>query len=358
MIFALFLLNASLFALALINFVTIRHPRKAEEIQSSIQILLPVRNEEENIERILTELFTQEHLAHFKVLVIDDNSEDSTYELAKRFESERISLMKAPLPTPGWIGKVSALQAGFKSLNGNLADVVISIDADVHFEPDAIARAVTSLHSSGLDFISPYPRQIADTWTERLIQPLLQWSWMSTVLLRGAEKFPMPSTVICNGQFLVMKGSSLKTIGGFESVAHKVLDDIELGRSFVAAGFRGSVIDGSEISSTRMYSSFAEIKSGYGKSLHTAFGSIAGSIVAGLFMAATGILPLLYSLNGNLLAIAALVAIIGTRFISAAASSTRLRDSILHPISSALFIYLLYFSWRNRGKTQWKGRTL
>ncbi|CAN2191851.1 COG1215 Glycosyltransferases, probably involved in cell wall biogenesis [Candidatus Nanopelagicaceae bacterium] len=358
MIFVLFLINATLFALALINFATIRHPRTVEDIQESVLVLLPVRNEEENIERILTELFTQEYLTQYRILVIDDNSEDRTYELAKRFESARVSIIKAPPPAPGWIGKVSALQAGFNSLNGDVPDVVISIDADVHFEADAIARAVTTLNSSGLDFISPYPRQIAMTWAERLIQPLLQWSWMSTVLLRGAEKFPMASTVICNGQFLAMKGSSLKAIGGFETVAHKVLDDIELGRSFVAAGFRGSVIDGSEISSTRMYSSFAEIKSGYGKSLHTAFGSIAGSIFAALFIAATGILPLLYSLDGNILAIAALIAIIGTRFISAAASSTRLRDSILHPLSSALFIYLLYFSWRNRGKTQWKGRTL
>ena len=358
MIFALFLFNATLFALALINFVTIRHPNKVSEVKESIQILLPVRNEEENIERILAELITQEHIIDFKVLVIDDNSEDRTFEIAKRFESDRIQVINAPLPAPGWIGKVSALQAGYEFLAANLADIVISIDADVHFEPDAITRAASTLNSAELDFISPYPRQIAETWAERLIQPLLQWSWMSTVLLRGAEKFPLKSTVICNGQFLVMRGASLQSIGGFTSVAHKVLDDIELGRSFVAAGFRGSVIDGSEVSSTRMYSSFAEIKSGYGKSLHTAFGSIYGAIFASLFMAVTGILPLLYSLTGNLIAIAALLAITGTRFISAAASSTRLRDSILHPLSSALFIYLLYFSWRNRGKTQWKGRTL
>jgi glycosyltransferase involved in cell wall biosynthesis len=358
MIFALFLINATLLALALFNFATIRRPRKAQQVTSSIQILLPVRNESANIERILSELSSQAYLVDYTVLVIDDNSEDHTYLLAKKFESQRIEIIKAPPPIPGWIGKVSALQAGFQHLSPHLADYLISVDADVHFEPDAIARAVSTLNATDLDFISPYPRQIAVTWTERMIQPLLQWSWMSTVLLRGAERFPLKSTVICNGQFLAMRGSSLQSIGGFESVAHKVLDDIELGRTFVAAGFRGSVIDGSAISSTRMYSSFDEIKSGYGKSLHTAFGSIFGAILASLFMATTGILPLFYSLSGNLIAVTALLAIIGTRFISAAASSTRLRDSILHPLSSALFIYLLYFSWRNRGKTQWKGRTL
>jgi hypothetical protein len=141
-------------------------------------------------------------------------------------------------------------------------------------------------------------------------------------------------------------------------VADKVLDDIELGRSFVSGGYKGAVIDGSSIASTRMYSSLREIREGYGKSLHAAFGSPFGSLVAALFIFLTGVLPFIYSLSGNLLAIGALLAIVGSRMISAAASSSRLRDSFLHPVSAALFIYLLYYSWSNRGKTQWKGRTL
>jgi cellulose synthase/poly-beta-1,6-N-acetylglucosamine synthase-like glycosyltransferase len=264
--------------------------------------------------------------------------------------------MNASQPEDGWLGKVNALQSAY--LSSQSADVVISIDADVRFESDAIARAVKTLHASHLDFISPYPRQIADTWAERLAQPLLQWSWMSTVLLRGAERLPMKSTVICNGQFLVMKGASLKTINGFESVAQKVLDDIELGRTFVEAGFRGAVIDGSALSSTRMYSSFSQVRAGYGKSLSAAFGSYFGSAVAALFMATTAIFTFASALTGNLLGIGATLAIIGTRIISAAASGTRIRDSFLHPFSAALFIYLLYFSWRNKGAVQWKGRTV
>ena len=171
MIFALFLFNATLFALALINFVTIRHPNKISEVKESIQILLPVRNEEENIERILAELITQENLLNFKVLVIDDNSEDRTLELATRFECDRIQVISAPLPTPGWIGKVSALQAGYEFARAHLADVVISIDADVHFEPDAIARAVSTLNMADLDFISPvfaYTRNMSPrVWSSR-----------------------------------------------------------------------------------------------------------------------------------------------------------------------------------------------
>ena len=356
MLFVIFLLNSILLALTLINFATIRRPHKTRVIEESVLVLLPVRNEAENIDRILAELAGQSELPNLSVIVINDNSDDATAELIKKHLSPVISVVNAPHPPQGWIGKVSALQSGF--LSAPHADIVVSIDADVHFEVDALARSVATLIDTELDFVSPYPRQIAHTWAERLVQPLLQWSWMSTVLLRGAERFPMTSTVICNGQFLVMRGEALRAIGGFESVSHKVLDDIELGRTFVASGYRGAVIDGSSIASTRMYSNLSEIKAGYGKSLHTAFGSIAGSIVAGLFIFCTGVTPLLYSLSGNLLAIAALIAIISTRIVSAAASSGRLRDSFLHPLSSLLFIYLLYFSWMNRGKTQWKGRTL
>jgi cellulose synthase/poly-beta-1,6-N-acetylglucosamine synthase-like glycosyltransferase len=356
MVFYIFLLNSLLLLLTLINFVTIRRPHLPKKFNQSVLVLLPVRNEESNIERILNELENQIGVSNYKVLVINDNSEDHTRELVLNSLSEKISLFDAPLPQSGWIGKVSALESGLKSTAS--ADVVISIDADVHFEKDAIAKVVTTLIDSKLDFISPYPHQIAISWAERLTQPLLQWSWMSTLLLRGAEKIPLISTVVCNGQFLVMKGESLRAIGGFQSVSHQVLDDIELGRSFVRSGFRGTVIDGSSIASTRMYSNFAEIRSGYGKSLNKAFGSKIGSFFAALFIFITGIIPVFYTFSGNLLSIAALIAIIGSRLATSAASSGRLRDSFLHPASSLLFIYLLYYSWINRGKTQWKGRTI
>lgn len=354
----LFVINSLLLALSMVNFVTIRKPKKCGEIVTPITVLLPVRNEAENIERILRELENQINVPRLSILVINDHSEDETYSLAKKYESNRISVIQAPALPEGWVGKVAALQAGYRHIESSNPEIVISIDADVHFEKDAISRAVNSLLEAKLDFLSPYPRQIAETWAERLVQPLLQWSWMSTVLLRGAERIPISSTVICNGQFLVMRGSSLKKIDGFESVAFKVLDDIELGRSFVSAGFKGAVISGSEISSTRMYKDFNEIRFGYGKSLHLAFGSLLGSLVAALFVGATVLFPMASSIEGDLLALAALIAIIGTRVVSAAASGTRVRDAFLHPISALLFIYLLYFSWSNRGKTQWKGRML
>lgn len=358
MVIAAFLLNTLLLLISLINFALLRRPAKARAIKESVAILLPVRNEAESIERILNELLAQTNLDNFRIMVINDNSEDETRAIAQKVASPQITIFDAPPPAPGWIGKVSALNFGLTQLGKVLPDYIISIDADVSFKPEAISRAIATSQDLSLDFLSPYPRQIAITWAERLIQPLLQWSWLSTVILRGAEKIPLKSTVICNGQFLVMKTQSLIQSGGFAAVSRFVLDDIELGRAFVGAGFRGVVIDGSEIAATRMYSSFAEIKAGYGKSLNRAFGGVIGTIFVTLFMAVSAIVPLLYSISGNFLALAALAALTATRLLSAYISSSRMRDSFLHPISALLFLYLLYYSWSHRSRVQWKGRTI
>lgn len=358
MLLAAFLLNSALLALSIVNYVSIRRPRATRKIESSVAILLPVRNEGENISRILHELQGQEGVDHLQIIVIDDESTDSTRELAqKAVGGSTVVIGSRPL-TQGWIGKVNALDSGLESLGTNLPDFLISIDADVSFEPSAISQAIATIEDSDLDFLSPYPRQIALTWSERLIQPLLQWSWMSTLLIRGAEKFPHHSTVVCNGQFLVMRTSSLVASGGFASVSSAVLDDIELGRSFVRAGFKGAVINGAEIASTRMYASLDEIRRGYGKSLHRAFGGAIGSLVAASFFIFTAIIPTLFAATGDIFAIAALVAIISTRIVSAEISRSRIRDSFLHPASALLFLYLLYFSWAHRSEVQWKGRTV
>ncbi len=351
-------LNLLLLTIALFNFATMRRISRVSSTSKSVAVLLPVRNEAENIERILNELSHQAGLTSLRIIVINDNSEDATLEIAQRYLKSGVEIINAPEPQPGWIGKVSALQTGYHYLNPELPEVIISVDADVSFHPDAIARAVATLDDLNLDFISPYPRQIAITWAERLAQPLLQWSWISTVILRGAERFPRTSTVICNGQFLVMRGAALAQISGFSSVSKRVLDDIELGRSFVRAGFRGVVVDGSEIAATRMYKSFKELRAGYGKSLHTAFGSALGALTATAFFILTGIIPLIATIAGEPLGVSALIAILATRAISALASATRVRDALLHPFSSLFFIYLLYYSWRNRRTAQWKGRTL
>ena len=351
----LFFASVALLWLTVANFFTIRRPLPALQRSESVSILIPVRNEEANIADLVLSLQAQQFLVKPEIIFIDDSSTDETAEKLQEAKDggAQIRVINAPDLPQGWLGKPWALQQGYLQAKG---EIVVTLDADVRLTSTAISQAIAMLGERS--FISPYPRQIAKTFSERLIQPLLQWSWMSTVPLRIAEKSARSSLAVANGQFFLVRKSALDEINGFSAIAPEVLDDMELARALINSGARGGVADGSSLAQTRMYKNFAEIKSGYGKSLWSAFSSPLGAFAAIFFIFATGIAPLLAWFSGNPIGLFTYQIIVITRMISAKRSGGKVIDSFLHPISSAILIYLIIYSWRARGKVQWKGRTL
>lgn len=343
--------------ISFINFFTIRNPNKITQIQESISVVVPLRNEATNVAELINTLRAQKNLAQVEFLLLDDNSEDETLTLLHQHTSalSNFHILNGSTLPQGWIGKTWALQQLFERSSG---EIIISVDADVRLAPDAISAAVVLLKETHLDFLSPYPSQLADSWSERLIQPLLQWSWMSTVILRIAEKSSSSSMVVANGQFFAVRRAALAQVGGYECVRSKVLDDVELARALVKQGSHGCVANGASIASTRMYSSWSEIQAGYGKSLHAAFGSVFGCALAITFLFLTGIAPLIAGITGSYVAWYAYAAVTLTRAMSSIKTGKNGVDALLHPISSALLIYLIIYSWLMRGQVQWKGRTL
>ena len=350
-----FLIPLILLTIAAVNFVQIRTPKGTSELVETVGVIVPMRNEAENVEGIVATLAAQEGSFHFYLL--DDNSEDATLSLLNRFTTNdsRFTVIKGAALNEKWIGKTWALQQLF---DASKEEILVSIDADVRLSNDAINQAVTLMHGARLDFVSPYPRQIAQSFAERLIQPLLQWSWLTTVPLRYAESSGQKSMAVANGQFFVVRRSALDSIGGYQSVKHAVIDDVFLARELVKSGSSGTVINGSDIAQTRMYTSWNEIKSGYGKSLNQAFGSIVGAIFVVTFLIVTSIAPLILGLLGNPYGWLGFAAIVGTRVLSAIKSRGKVLDSVLHPISVLALIYLIVYSYLRRGSIQWKGRTV
>jgi glycosyltransferase involved in cell wall biosynthesis len=352
---ALLIFSALLLSITAVNFFTIRRPKLAPQIDTPITVLVPVRNEAENITALIDSLTNQSHIEELEIIFIDDSSEDGTSKLLSEAKSAGapITIVNAPTLPNNWLGKPWALQQGFLAARG---EIIVTLDADVRLLPTAIAQTVAMLGVR--DFISAYPKQVAITFTERLVQPLLQWSWMTTVPLRIAERSSRTSLAVANGQFFVVKKRALDQVAGFQQISKEVLDDMKLARALISAGAHGGVADGSKLAQTRMYKNFAETKAGYGKSLWSAFSNPLGATLAITFIFLTGIAPVLVLLSGNPIGLLTYLLIVLTRLLSAQRSGGRLLDSLLHPISSAILIYLIIYSWRMRGKVQWKGRTL
>jgi len=346
-----------MFIMAAVNARRIRVPRNGQDLIASVAVFLPVRNESANIVELIATLKEQKGISDLKFYFLDDNSEDDTLALLQReiADDARFRIFAGePLPE-GWLGKPWALEQLRSKVK---ADYLVNIDADVRLVPRAICAAINLLIDQELDFVSPYPKQIANSFGERMIQPLLHWSWLSTVPLRHAEKSGRAAFAVANGQFFAVRESAISTISGFSAVKAAVLDDMELARSLLRNGYKGTVADGAHLASCHMYNSWAEVKAGYGKSLWAAFGSKFGSLIAIFILFLTGIFPVIALFADYQAGFYALEFVIISRIIAARVSGAKFIDAFLHPISIALLIYLIIYSWAARGKVLWKGRAI
>jgi glycosyltransferase involved in cell wall biosynthesis len=320
-------------------------------------VLVPLRNEEENAISIIETLAAQENLSNVEFLILNDNSTDNTFELVTTTArgNSRFTIMQGKALPDGWLGKPWALAQLSDSATG---EILICIDADVRLASTGIAAAVTAMRKNKLDFFSPYPAQVARTFSERMIQPLLQWSWISSVPLAIAQRSTNPSFAVANGQFFAVKKSALEKSGGYSLIKSEVLDDIQMARVLLRNKFKGTVGNGAFIAQCHMYSSWGELRNGYAKSLCKGFGGLFGSFVAIALLILTGIVPIIAAASGSPVGWFAFVTVLLSRIISAQITRSNLFDSLLHPISAVLLVYLIIYSWLMRGRIQWKGRTV
>lgn len=358
---AQFLLTANLVILAvsLINTFTVRVVKNKEltTISDSVSILIPLRNESQNVPELLESVLTQRDIESYQVVTLDDNSSDDTAAQIDKFSSPNLRKESGAALPDSWLGKNFACHQLAEKTN---SDYLVFVDADVRLSPTAVSQSIALMKQLKWDFISPYPRQIAVTFLERVTQPLLQWSWFASLPLRLAEKLRKPSMVVANGQFFIVKRSAYLKAGGHEAIKSEVLDDLELGRSLVRSGFSGGVADGSKIAMCRMYNNSAELIEGYSKSQWRAFGSPFGSALAVLILFSTSILPIGLGLSGQILGWYGYFALVASRMLAAFKTKSVVSSASLHPISASIWIYLIILSWcrKGRGELTWRGRNL
>jgi hypothetical protein len=335
-----------------------------------VTVLLPARDEAHRIGPCLAALLDQDHPA-LRVLVLDDGSTDGTGAIvrAQVGADPRFAVLDGgpEHPPPGWLGKPWACQrlARAALAEPDPPDLLVFLDADVRLAPDAVRRIAALMQRTGVDLASPYPRQDTVTWAERLVQPLLQWSWLTTLPLPLAESSPRPSLTAANGQVLAITPAAHGRIGGHGAVRGEVLEDIALARAVKATGGRATVTDGTDLATCRMYDGAADLVDGYAKSLWAAFGSPGGSAVATGLLSLTYVLPPAAALlardpRTRAIGAAGYAAGVAGRVIVARRTGGRTGDAWTHPMSILALDGLTALSWwrHRRGTLSWKGRAV
>ena len=127
--------------------------------------------------------------------------------------------------------------------------MLVFVDADVVLADDAVAATVDAdATARRLQFVSPYPRQLAGSWLERLVQPLLWWSWLTFLPLRrrrtldAGRRWPRRT-----GSCSPSTRRPTATAGGHAAVRDAVVEDMALARALVRSGAHGGFVDGSAI---------------------------------------------------------------------------------------------------------------
>lgn len=354
-----------------VNLRFLRTPdARVADVRERVAVLIPARNEAAHIGSTLTSVLAQEGVPHLTVIVLDDGSTDETAAIVQGIAEAdpRVVLIQGgddPLPE-GWLGKPWACARLAHSDSADGATLLCFVDADVRLQPHAIRALAALLRAQDFALVAPYPRQIAETWLERLVQPLVTWSWAATMPLRWAETSSRPSLSAANGQLLMLDADAYQAIGGHAAVRGDVLEDIGLMRALKSAGRTTATVDGSALAECRMYDGATAVVDGYGKSLWSAFGGPAGSIGANTALSFAYLVPpvaavLARDRGTRVVGTVGFAAGVASRALVARRTGERvLPDTLAHPASIGAFVVLNALSWNRhrRGTNRWKGRAV
>ena len=349
MLWLVAVLVGALTAHTVVNAFLLRRPsRTPSTVDRTVSVLLPLRDEAHRVEPCLRALLAQRGVARLEIIALDDGSTDGTADVVRSVAGDRIRVVTgAPLP-PGWLGKPYACH---QLATLAVGEVLVFVDADTVLAPGAVAAAAGLLR--GFDLVSPYPRLVARTWSERLVQPVLPWSWLTFLPLRGMERSRRPSLAAAGGQFLVLDRAGYDRAGGHAAVRDKVLEDMELARAVKRSGGRIALADGSRLAACRMYTSWPELRDGYTKSLWAS----PGAAFLVVLLLCGYLLPLAALPWYPLPAALALLLGVAGRMVAARATGGRvLPDSLFHPASVLVLAYLVVRSYRH--PATWKGRAV
>lgn len=334
-----------------------------------VSVLLPVRNEELNVEPAVRLLLGQEY-PDFEVVVLDDESDDGTPAILQRLEGRDVRLRVirgGPLPE-GWLGKLWACHQLAQQGTGEL---LLFTDADTRHGPRTLQHAVNALEAEDADLLSAVPREETGSWAEMLAVPVVAWSIMSFLPLRFAYRWNRPAFTAASGQFMLLRREAYERLGGHAAVRASVVDDLSLVRRAARAGMRWRLCDAGEDITCRMYRSTREVVDGFSKNLFGAFGNhllpfafvwlwlgvvfLEPPIVLGL--AVTGAVRSWLSIAAALAAVAAAVLLWGISFRK---FRFPFRRALLYPVHVGFAIFIaarsVLLTWT--GRTTWKGRKL
>jgi glycosyltransferase involved in cell wall biosynthesis len=348
------------FTVTLFNFISNpKLPHISTRYSELVSILVPARNEQNNILTLLESIHDQDYNA-YEVIVLDDESTDNTYNICQTFAAShpKFRVLKGEKLPLGWIGKNYACHQLANQAKGRY---LLFLDADERIENNLINSAVHRMHLRGLGLLSLFTNQTMLTIGELSVVPLMHYVLINLLPLRLIFLVKENASVAAaSGQFMMFDALVYHQNQWHQLVQNKVVEDVEIMKAIKAYGYNGEGLLANGMISCRMYTGYIDALNGFSKNFMAAFNYSIPMFLIYLLLLIGG--PLLVFSTGCMSLIGFMVGLIilSRIMISLSAGQNAWYNVILHPfqmLSLALIAFLSIQKYLTKTAV-WKGRKI
>ena len=235
----------------------------------SVSILFAARDEDEKLASALGGFLALDY-PHYEVVAVDDRSEDATPQILAdaAAKDSRLKPVRVDSLPAGWLGKPHGLEKAYECSTG---EWLVFTDADVHFEPDLLRRAVALAERERLDHLTLLGRAEMFTVGEKIAMTFFGLAFLMATRPWQVSK-ATSRYYVGVGSFQMVRRNAYVAMGTHKKLAMEVVDDIKLGKVVKDAGFRSGVAKGGNAVSVHWHSGVANIVRGTTKNFYAATG--------------------------------------------------------------------------------------
>ncbi|WP_207429671.1 glycosyltransferase family 2 protein [Pedobacter sp. SYSU D00535] len=347
------------FSVTLFNFISnpklTRSPRHYNEL---VSILIPARNEEEDILDLLESIQEQDY-TNYEVIILDDDSDDSTFEVCEEFckGDKRFSVVKGAELPEGWLGKNYACHQLSLLAKGKY---LMFLDADEVVANGLINNVIHRMKMGKLALLSLFTNQIMGSVGERLVVPLMHYLLLNTLPLRLVRLSRSAKFSAASGQFMFFDAASYHAHLWHAQVKDKVVEDMEIMKLVKAYQYPVEALLANKYISCRMYKSFSEAVDGFSKNLLAGFNNSIPALLCYLLLVMLGPLFIAFYLDLQLLFFAIALIVLSRIMISLASGQNVLLNLLFHPIQMLSMLVISFVSIKKHldKSIRWKGRRI
>jgi hopene-associated glycosyltransferase HpnB len=195
----------------------------------SVVAVVPARNEADVIQRSVSSLLAQDYPGDFRVVLVDDQSDDGTGDLARALNSDRLTVLSGAARPPGWTGKLWAMRQGADHAARSAPEFIWFTDADIAHTADNLRNLVARAEEGHRVLVSLMARLSCRTAAEHFLIPAFVF-FFDMLFPFGAANDPKSKLAAAAGGCMLARRRALEAAGGIDAIRHNIIDDCALAR--------------------------------------------------------------------------------------------------------------------------------